>query len=277
MPGFGSLLTKAGMLGVPNDAKVSNLIDGAQLGIGLNAMFLDASTAQVLPPVVLVVLQTPSMYDNMPFIGRMIKSVIECQPKSVTGIDFGYNLETAESPAGHDGQQQAVPLKTKRTPVSPSFVFQEVQGNLIWNLIRKWIMDIQHADTNAAMAGISIPHTYTSTTYSMTMMAIQFDPTWLPENIIDAACYTNMFPTSTGELGFERQIATAKTIERTIPFTAIVQNNDYVRALARDIATALQLVKINYNLARTPVPGINALIANSGLANEAIAARNQWV
>lgn len=274
---LGSLFDRAESLGTPYNALVSNLIDGAQLGLGLNALMLDAATSLVLPPTVFVVLQTPSMYDDVPFFGQMLKSIIECQPKSVTGVDFGYTLDVSPTPVGHDGQNLDVPTKAKRTTVNPSFVFQEVSGNLIWNVFRKWLTDIQNPDTNASMSTIAIPHTYTMTTYSMTMMAIQFDPTMLPENIIDAACYCNMFPTATGELGLERQIATSKTIERTIPFTAIVQHNDYVRALATDIAASLQLVRVNFNLAGTPTSNINPEIAASGIAAEAASALRTWI
>lgn len=264
-------------LGIADGVNVANLIDGSQLGVGLQAENLDAATPIVFPPTVFVVMQTPTMYDNTDTMARMIKTVIESNAKSVTGVDFGYTLDTDEAPVGHDGQMMAVPTKSKRTVVAPSFTFQEVSGNLIWNLFRQWIVDIQHPDTNAAMANMQDPNVWTMTTYAMSMMAIQFDQTMLADNIIDAAFYTNMFPLATGELGLERTISTHKVMERNINFSAIVQHNDYIRALAKTIAGDLQLVKANYNLARSGSGEVNSILADTGLAQEAEEAINNYV
>lgn len=265
-------LTHMTNLGVADNTVVGNLIDGSQLGVGLQASMLDSATPLVFPPTVLVVLQTPTMYDNTPEMSRMIKSIIESHAKTVSGIDFNYTLETADSPVGHDGQMMAVPTKSKRSAVEPSFVFQEVAGNLIFNIARKWITDIQHPDTNASMASLDFTGNWTMTTYAMSMMAIQFDMTMKPENILEAAFYTNMFPISTGDIGLERTISASKIMDRTINFKAIVQQNDYTRYLAKTIAEDLQIVKVNYNLARTGATEINSIIADSGLAHEVTAA-----
>jgi hypothetical protein len=90
---------------------------------------------------------------------------------------------------------------------------------------------------------------YVSSAYSMTCMAIQFDPTMTPEQIIDAAIYTNMFPTQTDNIGFERNIGNTVIRERTIQFEAIVRHNAYVRSLAVQIAKQLQLAKADYRYA----------------------------
>ena len=229
---------------------VANPMKGTQLGVGFNAANLDAATPLPFSPTYLVVLHLPTMYDGNEDFKRMLKTVIEGCPKQVTGIDFGYNLETQKTPNGMDGQEMAVPTKTKRSAVNPSFVFQEVTGNLIWNIFRQWIFDINDPDTNASMAHIKGgAKNFVSSAYSMTMLAIQFDPTMRPDQIIDAALYTNMFPTQTDNIGFERQIATTNVRERTIQFEAIVRHNAYVRSLAVQVATDLQLAKADYRYA----------------------------
>lgn len=269
-----TILSNVAELGISANSKAANLINGAQLGVGLNASTLDAATPQVFTPAVILVMQLPTMYDKKPQLGRMIKAAIESHAKTVSGLDFSYTLDVSPTPVGHDGQNLDVPTKTKRSQTNPSFTFQEVTGNLIWNLFRQWMWDIQHPDTNASFASLGTEVTsYTMSAYSMSMMAIQFDATMRPENILDAVFYTNMFPTTTGELGIERQIATTKVVDRTIPFSALVQHNDYVRKVAVDMATKLQLQKVNYNWSRTGTSTVQSSISDSGLqkqANEAI-------
>lgn len=266
-----SLLEHAEYLGVPKESKAANLLVGAQLGVGFQPNTIDAATPIVYTPTVLVVLQTPTMYNDKPEIGRMIKAVIESHAKAVSGLEIGYTVDTGSQPAGHDGQEMEVPLATKRSAPSPSFTFQEVTGNLIWNLFRRWMWDINHPDTNASMIDLPEDQTkpFVMSAYSMSMLAIQFDPTMLPKNIIDAVYYTNMFPKDIGSLGIERTIGTSKVVERSVTFSAIAQHNDYTVELAKEIATELQLAKINYSKIKTGITGVESAVADSGLKEQA--------
>lgn len=267
-----NIIQNAVGLGLGDEQRAANMIKGSQLGVGLQAATLDAATPLVFNPTVLVVMQVPTMYNKSPEVGQMIKQLIESHAKSVTGIDFGYTLETQEQPVGHDGQQMQVPTKSKRSAVTPSFVFPEVTGNLVWNLFRQWMVDIQDPDTNASMARFEDQDiTFMSSAYAMSMLAIQFDPTMKPENIIDAAFYTNMFPTDPGgQLGLERQISQSKAMERTVTFTGHVQHNRATRELGIKIATELKLAKINYyTAARTPIDAVDEGIVDTGLQAEA--------
>lgn len=243
----------AEITGVPQDTTMPLFRENFQLGMGINAPMLDVATPCTFTPVVLVVTSIPAMYTRdgaqPTTMGMLIKDLIESHPKAVSGIDFGYELGTDDQPVGHDGQTMKVPLKTKRTTNSPSFVFTELSGNLVFNCFKKWIWDIQHPDTNAAMAQVQYPGAYSMSAYAMTMMAIQFDPTMRPDHIIDAACYSNMFPTSTGSIGFERTIGMVRVPERTIEFSAIVHHNPYIKSLAIALAEELQLHTHDYNAA----------------------------
>ena len=244
---------------------------GLQLGSGLNGPMLDVATPCTFTPVVIVVMSTPAMYtvDGKPTrMATLIKDLIESHAKQVTGIDFGYTLGTQQSPVGHDSQEMMVPAKTTRSQVSPSFVFAELSGNLVFNTFKKWIWDIQHPDTNASMAQVRYPGAYTMSAYAMSMMAIQFDPTMRPDHIIDAAYYTNMFPLQTGEIGFERTIGQVKHPERTINFSGIVQHNDYIKSLAMSVAEQLSLHKHNYNIAPPGRSAISKDISELGLWTE---------
>lgn len=252
----------------PMTSDQSGMSSGLQLGSGLNAPMLDVATPCTFTPVVLVVTSLPAMYvvDGAPTrMGWIIKDLIESHAKSVTGIDFGYTLSTQEAPAGHDSQQMAAPGKTSRSPVSPSFVFSELGNNIVWSTFKRWIWDMNHPDTNAGMTNVVYPGAWTMSAYAMSIMAIQFDPTMRPDHIIDAAQYVNMFPTGTGEIGFQREIGTVRHPERTIPFTGIVQHNDYIKTIAMTIAEQLALHKHNYNIAPPYRKNIDKSIREQGL------------
>ncbi len=246
-----SLLQGANMYGgVGANTLIADPRKGAQLGVGYNATNIDAATPLPFSPVFFVVLHLPTMYDNDKEFGKMLKTIIEGCPKQISGIDFGYTLEVGKTFDGHDSQERAVPLKTKRSAVNPSMVFQELTGNIIWNSFRKWIFDMNDPDTYTAMAHVNGgPQNFVSSAYSMTCMAIQFDPTMEPDQIIDAAIYANMFPTQTDNIGFERNIGQTVVKERTIQFEAVVRHNAYVRSLAVQVAKELQLAKADYRYA----------------------------
>lgn len=223
---------------------------GTQLGVGYNAANIDAATPLVFRPTYFIVIHLPTMYDENPEFGQMLKTIIEGCPKQISGVDFNYTLGTQKTPAGFDGQELAVPTKTTRSNVNPTMVFQEVTGNLIWNVFKQWIFDINDPDTNASMAHVvGGPQNFVSSAYSMTMLGIQFDPSMLPENIIGAAMYTNMVPTTTDNFGFERNIGQTSIRERSIQFEAIVRENAYVTNLAVQVASALNLHKADYRYA----------------------------
>jgi len=253
-------------LGAVPGTLVANIIDGAQLGTGLNARMLDAATPAVFTPTVFIVMQTPYIYDENPDMRNMIKTLIEAHARSITGVDFGYTVDTEDGPVGHDGQTFDVPTKTKRSKPSPSITFNELTGNLVWRVFEKWIKDIQHPDTNISASVKLEPRV--SGTYSMSMLGIQFDPTGLPNNILGAAFYTNMFPTDIGQFGFERNVGTARTMERTIQFSAMVMHNQYTEALGRNIAASLRLASLDFSNRLTKENEVNKLLANSGLERE---------
>ena len=253
--------------GVYQQGVTPNFNGNFHLGMGINAPMLDVATPCTFTPAVIVVISIPQMYMNngVPTaMGILTKNLMETHAKAVSGIDFGYTLGTdTAAMAGHDTQQFAVPTKTTRGAVNPSFTFTELSGNLVWNWAKRWIWDIQHPDTNASMAQVNFPGAYTMSAYAASFMVIQFDPTMRPERIIDAAHICNVFPTETGSIGFERTIGTVKPLERTINFTGIVQHNAQTKAIGIEIARKLNLHVHNYdntNPHKTDVDkGINAI------------------
>lgn len=150
------------------------------------------------------------------------------------------------------------PTKTTRSQVNPSATFTEYTGNIIYKFFQDWMFDIQHPDTNASILpamGLmdeDMPG-WTMSAYSMSMLFIQPDPTGLPDRIIDAFVICNMFPKDMGEIGFQRQLGTSETKERSINFTGIVQHNNNTKELGIRVMKMLGLHRINYNNA---LPGL---------------------
>ena len=250
-------------LGISSNALASNLTQSGQLGIGVKFTKLDGATPAVFNPVVCIVLNTPSMWDKYPKLQEMLRAIVETHAKTISGIDFGYTLETTDTPVGHDGQTLKVPTRTTRGAVNPSITVPEYPGMPVYNLFKQWIFDIQHPDTNASalpanignqarLADREIPGWFMSA-YSMSMICIQYDPSGLPDRIYDACVITNMFPTEIGEIGFERSIGQTKPMERSINFSGLVQHNEMTKALGISVAKMLNMHKVNYNFA---LPGL---------------------
>ena len=253
-----AMLDNVTSLGVHPNTPVSNLARSGQLGTGIRFTKLDGATPAVFNPAVIVVLTVPSMWDKWPKLQEMLRAVVETHASSWTGLDFSYTVETQDTPVGHDGQVMKFPTRTTRAGVDPSMTVIEYAGMPIYNLFRTWMFDIQHPDTNASIlpANLSeasdIPAWFMSA-YTMSMAAIQYDPTGLPDRIYDCAIYTNMFPVSIGDIGIQRTIGTTEKKERTIGFTGLVQHNENTREFGMMLAEALSLHKINYNFA---LPGL---------------------
>lgn len=259
-----------------NEEFVANLIEGGQLGYGFKAGAFDAATPLAFPPAVIVVLQTPMMWDadnlgDDGVLAMTVKSMFECHAKSVTGIDVAYTLDSGDQPVGHDGQTFKVPTQSKRTEVNPSFTWPEVTGNLVYNIILRWIWDINDPDTNAGLEFMENPLPYTMSTYALTFMSIQFDQTMHPDRIIDAAIYCNVYPQATGEMGIQRTIGTTEVKERAITFNAYLMHNKYTKFLGREVAKRLNLRSETYQVASPNVQEIDPQFgedndsANSGI------------
>jgi len=254
---------------------ITKAIGNGQLGIGINAPMLDVATPLVFPPAIIVVLQVPAMYtvDGKPSImARAIKDMFESHSKAITGIDIQYQMDpVGQTPVGADSQQIVSPGKTTRSAVNPSFSFTEISGNLYWNIIRKWLWDMNNPDTYAIGPQVAVQGGWTMSDYSVTFMAIQPDVTQRPDRIIDAAVFCNVFPTATGELGMERNAGQMKHMDRSFTFQAIVQHNAYTKQLGKIIMQRLALNKIDFNWAPPQRNDWTKSVDDAGIAEQAVA------
>lgn len=272
---------QASVSGVRQQAMMPSFRGNMQLGMGINAPFLDVATPCSFTPAVIVVTSVPAMYmengSKPTVMAQLTKELMESHAKAVSGIDFGYTLSVDTSAnVGMDSQMFGVPGKTTRNQPSPSFTFTELSGDLVFNWAKKWLWDINHPDTNVSMAQVQFPGAYTMSAYAASFMVIQFDPTMRPDRIIDAAHYVNVFPTGTGDIGFERTIGNVKVMERSIPFHAIVQHNPYIKSLAMAIAEKLQLHVHNYNVAPPNKLSVDRHLSELGLEGEMVD-RRAWI
>lgn len=266
------LANKAAEVGAASFLNISNIQEGAQNGAGPRIPKLDAATPLVLNNAIIVLLSAPTMWDPYPMATQSLKALFEQHAKSVTGIDFGYTLNFNDTQNGHDGQSLSMPTHSQRTPVSPAFTWPEIYGNLVWNLHYKWIMDIQHPDTQVSQLSSQFSEDqvppWILSAISASFIAIQPDPTGIYDRIIDAAVYTAVMPTETGNLGIKREIGgTPETPERSITYKALVQHNDNTRELGRLVMKSLNIHKPDFQRATT-YTGVDDSLASLGLSKE---------
>lgn len=280
-----SVLSKSLLHAVENicnnpSATVNDLSLGGQLGVGPHLPNIDGATPLSFSPAVAIITHAPTMFNNIPNMNQILKSLVERHAKSITNIDFGYELDEGSAYILPDGQEVKVPTKNKRTAVSPNMTFAEIQGNLVWNFFRTWMSMISHPDTHASklaslpISAITDPFVFSY--FSMDMLFIQFDPTMLPENIIDAAFITTMYPKTTGQLGLKREIATIDVPERSIDFNGIVQHNSNVYNAAVKIATALQLHTASFDIAPPVADMIDDNVGSMGQESEMNSIMNEF-
>lgn len=268
-----SLIRNAGRVGGKNDSTVANLPKGAQLGLGPQLADIDVATPLVLSPVVPIMVHSPGMFRNVPHFDTILKALVERHAKEISGIDLNYTLEGSETPVGHDGQSIHMPTSSKREQITPTFTWQEITGNLVWNFIKNWITTIKHPDTQAANSaalpsGDQTLSPQLLSQIAMDVLFIQFDTSLQPQNIIDAYFVVGMWPQETGAAGYQRIINTSQIVERAVPFHGIIQNNENTRAVGRNIAEILQLHRVDFNFAKPSSENIASRLEDKGLQRE---------
>lgn len=260
-----------------NAGMIPDIGSGGNLGILGSKVFLqDAATPMVFPPAIFVVLQTPLMYAGSRFATtrRLMRALMQEHAKEITGIDVEYDMDTAETPAGHDSQMLGTPTRNKRNAITPSMVIPEINGNFVWRFFTKWGFNILDPDSQSAFnhlneEGDSIPP-FVSSSYSIAAAVIQPDPSFLPKNIVDGAFITDMFPTNTGALGLQRTIGTSNTMDRTINFRGVLRHSMHTKDMLVELATQLNLANIRSTSGHmTPdSDDMSVYLRESGIADE---------
>ena len=269
------IIPNAGAIAATDSSFIADIQSGAQLGYGPNLPQIDGATPLTLSPVVAIVMHVPTLLAGIDHAPETLKALVERHAKEISGIDFGLTLEGSPTPVGQDGQEMHMPTNSKRTQVTPTFTWQELQGNLIWNFIKTWIELIKHPDTQASsLAATNLSQNMSPmlmSSFTMTVLFIQFDSTMHPENIVDAWFITNMWPQETGMFGAKRQIGHTEMPERQIAFHGVLQHNRNTKALGQVIASKLGLHKVNFDLATPVATTMDSNITDMGLQEAAMA------
>jgi hypothetical protein len=269
----GALLKNVANISNNPSATINDITKGGQLGIGPRLPKIDAATPLVFAPAVPIITHVPTMFNKVPQMKSILKALVERHSKTITGVDFGYEMDEGSAYILADGQEAKIPTKNKRTAISPNMTFAEIQGNLVWNFFRQWMTMISSPDTHfsslASMTNDASLDPFVYSYFCMDMLLINFDPTMLPQNIIDAVFITTMWPKTTGQLGVKREVATTDGgVERSIDFNGIVQHNSAVYKAAVNIARVLGLHKADFRYATPVASTIEQGLTNTGLQGE---------
>jgi hypothetical protein len=265
-----ALIANGGQFAPTASSYIANVQDGGQLGFGPLLANLDANTPPVYLPLQIIVTHVPTIFSYIPNGVEIFKSLFETHMVSMDGLDFNYSMETDGTPVGRDGQQQMVPTKQVRSQISPTCMWPEKIGNLVFNLGRVWMNAMHDPDTQAAsMAGIIASGTtlppLVASMYAADLLCIQYDTTMRPENIIDAFALTNFFPTEIGSPGYQYNATETHRPDRSFTFTSIVQHNNNTMAVAQSVASLLNLHEINFQDALPVASSIDSQISGDGI------------
>lgn len=268
----GSLISNGGSFGSTPTSPIANVRDGGQLGFGPNLPNLDANTPLVLMPLQFTVLHAPSFLDFIPNGVAIFKALFENHLVSMDGLEFSHTMDTEGTPSGRDGQMQMVPVRHARSQITPTCVWPEKLGNLLWNFGKLWMNVMKDVDTQASsMAGVvpsgTILPPHVSSMFSADILATQFDTTMRPENIVDAFIMTNFFPTDIGSPDYRYNALESHRPDRSFTFTTIVQNNNNTVAVAKSIATLTNLHLVNYQDAIPAATSIESQLSNEGMVH----------
>ena len=263
-----NFINNASALGSMNDSNIANLTAaGGQYGPGPIFTSLSASSPLVLPRAFICVIETPRMYDNNLAFAYLIKTLMESCAKSVSGIDLNYNTNFNSVEMGRDSQTMETPAKTVRVQPSPTFVWPEYIGNVVWNTMYKWTTDMQDPDTNAVGVKTTMDRDdyFDYRFYGATMFVMQPDTTFQARRLINSYIITNVAPKTTGELGVKVEMTDAPSPERSINFSGFQIHNKDTVEMGKILWQTLQLEGVNYKNLTNGIGAINSNIKNAGI------------
>ena len=241
--------------GTANEAFIPNIGSSGAPIQGQNGFIndyhqLDTSTPLVFGQLIPTLIHAPNIfeiYDSITHLTltRFLKFLVESHASSITGIDIEYTLETVSSPSGQDSQQYIVPSKTSLTQPSPSFTWDELNNNIIFNFIKNWLFLIRHPKTQTSSRNYLLQNEpqitganlkpLVSSDISMTVLFTQYGAGGFKEDIIDAYLITNMFPTGSSPAGYQRNVSENVKPERNINFTGFLEHSPTILAFAQRI------------------------------------------
>lgn len=238
-------------LGYTADGKAPgiDLSKGGQFGYQAEQGAYVNNTGYVPRNIIPILIKAPRGFDLFPekekavWIGAL-RSLIENQSKTITGLRTGLTLEWSERQFSKAGHMQQDPLDVKEVMSAPVHAWDERYGKVIsrfWNsLVRLLIQDPQTNQPGIMNIVEQAPTDHLADFYTFTVLYIEPDP--LRNKVLDAWLVTNMAPSTITELESTMDVAGGKEVpEISVEFTGIPYMNDGVTAVAQEI-----LDQINY-------------------------------
>ena len=243
---------------------------GAQQGHAPDLGAFLNNQAYVPRPLIPLLMEAPLGMDYLPdpqFRIAALKSLMETQAKSISGLNSTLTVETAEHIVGNGGEMQEEYTKVSRQRSNPSYTWQNRYGNAIGNYWDEYIlMLINDPDTmrpGIAMLADLPPTDLLADMYSFTMLFIEPDPTGT--SVVKAFLVTNMFPKNGAETTARREMGSSmETPEVQIEFTGLTQSNLGVRLLAQAMLDNIRFANSSPMYAPAFLQGISADVAAAG-------------
>lgn len=190
---------------------------------------------QVLP----FLLESPRGFNFLPNPDKarsVLKNLMEVQPKSITGLRTGYNVEASDRQITHAGHMHSDPTKVTEEISVVNYAWDERAGKPVqtfWmHFIRNLIADPVTTQPGIMNLGFGVPTDLMADMYSFTMLFIEPDP--LKRFVVEAWLINGMWPTTSGVL--ESQFdptAGADVPEISIEFKGTPVSTYAIRQLAQ--------------------------------------------
>jgi len=265
-----ALLANGGRFGASPNSVIANLFDSGQTGFGPILTNLDANTPLVLPTLDVTVVTVPKVFQYIQNGPALFKTLFETHMTQMSGLEIEHTIESETVPIGRGGHVQHAPTRQVRSQPTPTCTWPEKLGNIIWNFGRLWANLIRDPDTQAATLSDIIPATtalppHVASMFGAEILLTQYDPTYRPENILDAIFLTNFMPSNLGSHGYTFDVNQVSRPDREFQFTCIAQCNNNTVAVAKEVAKAKQLHRINYQNANPVATGIDSSLRGEGM------------
>ena len=248
-------------------APVVDPSNGGQMGYAPDYTTWVSNQAYVRRNLICLLVEPPSAFLNLPqsdkWIGTL-RSLVEQQALSITGLSQELNIETVDSnPVGGGGQVQEEFTNVTMNRSTPTFRWNERYGMPLYRFFNGWVRYcMMDPETKVAsintLAGNAVPDMLADR-YTMTCAFIEPDPTHT--KVVRAWLCANMFPKGNigGNLNGQRELTAAGEIgSLDIEFSAITQYGEGVNAMAQRLLNAINITNANPYTRQAFVQNISA-------------------
>lgn len=246
-----------------HQAPMVDLQYGGQMGYSNDLTEWVSNQQYIRRNLICLLVEAPRGFQMLPnpdYWVATLRALVELHAISIDGMNATLTVDTAETPVGGAGQQQADFTDVKETVSTPTFQWNEKYGMPIANFLRGWITNLL-MDPNSKYAGIATlgqrPSDMLADMYSATMLFVEPDPTHT--KVVKSWLTTNMYPKTTGEIIGKRDITSASEPSNyNVEFTGISQFGLGVDAFAQRLLDGINITGANPHMRPAFVQQIQA-------------------